>query len=110
MAAFLDVIKTVKTRTPMYTGRKSLSCLRAFLNGWEYAHGGEVDDAPMMEEFQQWVAKKCGVKPSQSWDRIILFESQDEADALDKFFQWFDEFQAFQEKAPHKPKRASRSA
>jgi len=55
-------------------------------------------------------AKKCGVKASQSWDRIILFESQDEADALDKFFQWFDEFQAFHEKASPKPKRTSRSA
>ena len=38
----------------------------------------------LMQSFQQWVAKKCGVAPSQSWDRIILFDSQDEADALRK--------------------------
>src|SRR5439155_10019704 len=93
-------------RSPMYVGQKSISCLRAFLNGWEFAHEGKVDDASLMQSFQEWVAKKCGVAPSQSWDRIILFDSQDEADAFEKFFLWFDEFSAANEKAAHKPRKA----
>jgi hypothetical protein len=109
MPAILPVIKTIRTRTPMYVGQKSISCLRAFLNGWEFAHGGKVDDAPVMERFQEWVARRCGVPASQSWDRIILFDSQDEADAFEKFFTWFDEFSAANEKAQQKGRSSSSS-
>jgi hypothetical protein len=90
----------------MYIGRKSIGCLRAFLDGWQFAQQGRVEDAAVLEEFQHWVARKCGVKDSRSWDRIILFDSQDEADALDKFFLWFEEFQGAHEKAGQKPRNA----
>ena len=106
MAAITDVIQTIRRRTPMYIGRRSISCLRAFLDGWQFAQQEDVEDAPLMGEFQQWAARKCGVKDSRSWDRIILFDSQDEADALDKFFVWFDEFLAAHEKATQKPRRS----
>jgi hypothetical protein len=92
MASILEVIRTIRQRTPMYIGQKSISCLRAFLDGWVFAHHGQVDDASVMDDFQRWVAGKCGVQESRAWDRVILFHSQDEAQALDTFFVWFDEF------------------
>jgi hypothetical protein len=103
MAAILPVIQKIRMRAPMYVGQRSISCLRAFLNGWEFAHEGKVEDASLMQDFQEWVARKCRVPEGQSWDRILLFDSQDEAAAFDKFFAWFDEFVAAQNKG-----RASR--
>jgi hypothetical protein len=109
--AFLPVIKQIKSRTAMYVGQRSISCLRAFLNGWEFAHEGKVDGASLMHDFQKWVARKCKVKAAHSWDRIILFESQDEADALEKLIVWFDEFCSAQDKAAasksRKPQRST---
>ena len=45
----------------------------------------------MLTGFEQWVAAKCQVPTVRTWDRIILCFSQDEANALDTFFIWFDE-------------------
>jgi hypothetical protein len=43
-------------------------------------------------EFPEWIRKKFNVTTSQSWANIILFYSEDERKALDKFFELFAEF------------------
>jgi hypothetical protein len=94
MASIVHLIQMIKPRPPMYIGRSSLSCLRAFIDGWSFAHEGRVDDATVLHEFQGWVARKCGVKEDFAWDRVILFVTLDEPVALTTFFEWFDEFLA----------------
>jgi hypothetical protein len=92
MASIVTLIDEIKSRPAMYLGRRSLSCLRSFLDGWCYRDKEEPCDASFFRGFHEWVERKYGQKDTQSWDRIILFYSQDEADALDRFFKLFDEY------------------
>ncbi len=76
----------------MYIGQNSISCLKAFLDGWYLRNPNSVSDQKLMEGFQDWVVKKYRIDSSQSWARIILFFSQDEANALTNFYGLFEEF------------------
>ncbi|MEH2275431.1 MAG: hypothetical protein V7K40_11735 [Nostoc sp.] len=44
------------------------------------------------EGFQSWIEEKYGINSGQSWSKIILFYSVDEHEALQKFFQLFEEY------------------
>jgi hypothetical protein len=44
------------------------------------------------EEFQEWIEHRFNQTDTQSWSRIILFYAEDEADALKRFFDLFEEF------------------
>jgi len=43
-------------------------------------------------KFQTWIQQKFNIPSSQSWDKVILFFSQDEHTALEQFFKLFNEF------------------
>lgn len=43
-------------------------------------------------QFPEWVRKRLNVQTSQSWANVILFYSEDESKALDKFFELLCEF------------------
>ena len=87
-----ELIKQIKKRPAMYLSSNYISCLKAFLDGWYIRDPDNVSDAHMMAEFQDWIEKRYKTKTSNSWSRIILFHSQDESDALDKFFDDYEEF------------------
>ena len=44
------------------------------------------------ENFQEWIEGKFNLPDTQSWAKIILFYSADERDALERFFELFEEF------------------
>lgn len=92
VASVIELIARMQPRPPMFIGQKSISCLRAFLDGWLYALGDAVEDGDVLDQFTHWVAKRCKVTDSLSWNRVILCHSQDEAHALDTFFVWFSDF------------------
>lgn len=80
----------------MYLGRHSIICLQAFLSGYNVAHH-ELGLPPKQqdrdfEEFSNWIREKYKIQTSQSWASIILFYSEDEGKALDRFFKLFEEF------------------
>ena len=87
-----DLIAEIKSRPTMYLGVRSISCLKAFLDGWYLRYPAGVVDAEIMGKFQNWIENEYDAKGSQSWARIILFHSEDEYDALSKFFIDFDRF------------------
>lgn len=89
-----QLIETIRIRTPMYIGGSTITSLKAFIDGWAFRTMGKFDDAYLMNEFQEWIQSKYNIKASKSWASIILFYSQDEHDALDKFFELWDEFLA----------------
>lgn len=93
MNSIIELITQIKTRPAMYIGRNSISCLKAFIDGWYLRTPETVIDSTVMDDFQNWVEKKYNIKTSHSWCDIILFYSQDENDALSNFFREFDEFQ-----------------
>ncbi len=96
MQDLYGLIEKIKKAPSMYLGQHSIICLQAFLSGYsiaKYTGGQEItaQDRDFME-FPEWIRKKFNVQTSQSWANIILFYSEDERKALDKFFDLFAEF------------------
>lgn len=96
-ASFYQLLEKIQKRSAMYLGGRSLSRLEAFLGGYFVAKQ-ELGLSLTSEEehftrFQDWIQTKYHIQASQSWAKIILFYSTDEAHALDSFFQLWQEFQ-----------------
>ena len=90
------LIEKIKKAPSMYLGRRSIICLQAFLSGYSVAKY-ELGEQPTKQErdfmqFPEWIRQKFSVDTSQSWANVILFYSEDESKALDKFFELLDEF------------------
>ncbi|GAA4276490.1 hypothetical protein [Aquimarina mytili] len=92
MDSIVEVLNSIKQRPAMYIGRDSISCLKAFLDGWYFRNPTGVVDTDVMNKFQDWTEKKYSTKSSKSWSDILLYNSQDESKALELFFKDFDEF------------------
>ncbi|MCC3421324.1 MULTISPECIES: hypothetical protein [unclassified Microcoleus] len=58
----------------------------------QYQLGVPLKEENALDGFQEWIQKKFNIDSSQSWANIILFFSQDEKDALNSFFELFEEF------------------
>jgi hypothetical protein len=80
----------------MYLGKPSISNLRSFLSGYFFARREleqvQTQDEKRFSEFQTWIKAKYKVSSNQSWDKVILFFSEDENSALLDFFELFKEF------------------
>ncbi len=90
------LIEKIKKAPAMYLGQHSIICLQAFLSGYSMAKY-QLGEQPTEQEldfraFPEWIRERFGVHTSQSWSNIILFYSEDEGKALDKFFDLLDEF------------------
>lgn len=96
MLDLYDIIRNIQKRPAMYLGQPSIVHLRTFLAGYFFARHqlGEAETAQekQFSKFQSWIQEKFKITSSQSWDKIILFFSQDEHKALEQFFELFDEF------------------
>jgi hypothetical protein len=91
-----DLLHNIQKRPAMYLGEPSISHLRTFLAGYFFARHqfgeSETDQEKQFSDFQAWVQQKFKITSSQSWDKVILFYSQDEYKALEQFFALFTEF------------------
>jgi hypothetical protein len=101
MLDLYDLLNKIKLRPSLYLGKRSLSHLQVFLDGYTFAR--RQLDIPVteqerkFEEFQEWIEHRFNQVDTQSWSRIILFYSEDESDALICFFDLFEEFLNHQE-------------
>ncbi|WP_375472964.1 hypothetical protein [uncultured Nostoc sp.] len=91
-----EIPSNIKKRPGMYLGRSSITRLDMLLRGYSLARR-EVGVPPTEPErefdgFQSWIEEKYGINSSQSWAKIILFYSVDEHEALQKFFELFEEY------------------
>ncbi|MEX0269821.1 hypothetical protein AB3R30_11800 [Leptolyngbyaceae cyanobacterium UHCC 1019] len=98
MSNFYQLISKIKRRPSMYLGKPAISNLRSFLSGYILARR-ELDIPQTQEEkefseFQFWIKSKLKISSDQSWDKTILFFSEDEQSAIAYFFNLFDEFVA----------------
>ncbi len=94
--SFIELMHKIQKRPSMYLGKPSISSLSSFLAGYTLARR-ELDIPSTPEEenfskFQAWIQKKFRISTGQSWEQIILFYSEDENSALNKFFKLFEEF------------------
>lgn len=90
-----ELLDNIKMRPGMYLGESSLTKLEMFLRGYIYARRSISPLSPQEEwirDFSIWVAEKFEIKISKSWADIILFFSQDEHEAFDRFFLLVQEF------------------
>jgi hypothetical protein len=96
MLDLYDLIRNIRKRPAMYLGQPSISHLRTFLAGYFFARHQlgqpETEQEKHFSNFQTWVQQRFKVTTNQSWDKIILFFSQDEQKALELFFELFDEY------------------
>ncbi len=91
-----DFLGWVKKRPAMYLGTSSITKLDMVLKGYNLARR-EVGIPPTEQErefegFQSWVQEKYGIESGQSWSKIIFFYSMDEHEALERFFELFEEY------------------
>lgn len=93
-SSFKEVIQKIKERPGMYITCSTISCLKAFLDGWYFRDPEGVVDTQLMSDFQEWIEKRFVNAGTQSYAQIILFYSADEYIALKQFFELFDEFLA----------------
>jgi hypothetical protein len=98
MVDLYDLLSNIQKRPAMYLGEPSICHLRTFLAGYFFARQQmgkvETDQEKHFSNFQVWIQQKFKITSSQSWDKIILFYSQDEHKALEQFFDLFTEFSA----------------
>ncbi len=91
-----EILKGIKKRPGMFLGTSSITKLDMLLRG--YSLGRKEVGVPPTEperefsDFQLWVQEKYGIKTGQSWSKIILFYSIDEHEALQRFFELYEEY------------------
>lgn len=93
----IDHLESIRKRPAMYIGKRSLSALYMFLNGYEFAMlTHKVKAKPFLkvpQAFHDWVAYRLHFDYSTSgWCNMILDRTKDEEKALDLFWNFFDEF------------------
>jgi hypothetical protein len=91
-----EILSSIKKRPGMYLGTSSITRLDMLLRGYSLARR-EVGVSPSEPErefsgFQSWIQEKYGIKTGQSWSKIILFYSIDEHEALERFFELYEEY------------------
>ena len=96
LRTLFELLAGIKKRPGMYLGTNSITNLDMVLRGRNLALR-ELGVAPTEEEreiedFQAWIQERYGINSGQSWAKIILFFSIDEREALERFFELFEEF------------------
>jgi hypothetical protein len=99
-----DLLERIRAEPYKILGQASLACLRAFLGGYTLGCDREGKDDhldPRLNHFSEWVADKLGRdRLSISGYDLIQLESEDEARALDRYFELWDEYTLVEPEAP----------
>ncbi|OUL34335.1 hypothetical protein [Nostoc sp. 106C] len=91
-----EMLEKIKQNPGIFLGKYSITRLRAFLDGYMSSRE-DLGLPPTQQEiefnqFQDWIQKRFKITSSHGWDSIILFYSADERDALNNFFELFEQF------------------
>jgi len=93
----IDLIAAITNRPLFFLLNYSIYDFDAFLRGYHYyqfSHQSEKTDEDLaFEEFKtNWLRKKLGLKGKPSYVQCLMFESNNPSEALDKFFEYWEEF------------------
>jgi len=93
MSPILSLLKEMRGRLGMYVGSPSITLLAAFLRGYDLAvykiRGGTLDS--FLPEFREWIYQHFRSN-QYTWEETILLHSENEADAVKRFWELLDEF------------------
>ena len=87
-----ELVILIKERPALYIGSNSISCLKSFIDGWYFRNPNENVEIEIFDNFNKWIQERYEMDNKRNWDRIILFYSSDESNALTNFFKLFEEF------------------
>ena len=88
----VNLIGLIRTKPAMYISYHTISALKAFIDGWYFRNTNEDVEITILQDFEIWLRNHFNLDDKRSWDRMILFYSQDEHHALNRFFELFDDF------------------
>ncbi len=97
MDSVKQLIFAIQKQPELYVGSRSLPLVEAFINGWLHRDEQNVADADLLGDFQAYIQRRFQVNSAQSWAAIIRFYSNDEREALERFFEEFEGFVEEQE-------------
>ncbi|MBD2169472.1 hypothetical protein H6G04_34500 [Calothrix membranacea FACHB-236] len=91
-----EMLDKIKQNPGIFLGKYSITRLRAFLDGYMSSRE-DLGLSPTQQEiefnkFQDWIQTRFKITSSHGWDSIILFYSADEREALNNFFELFEQF------------------
>lgn len=94
MHPIIDIIDEIRRRPGVYLRNYSVKNLAAFLEGYSCAAEkcGAIPNGQFLLDFGDWVRRRFRVELSQSWENILLFHSVDEREAMQCFWQIWDEY------------------
>jgi hypothetical protein len=98
--------ESFRKRTAMYLGKKSISRLKLYIDGYqmcEYINEIKSDTEPPFWLFYEWIVHYYKHSGSYyNWDGVILLNYEnDEEKSVDIFFERFDEFRKFRPQSIH---------
>jgi len=94
-----EILGEIKVRPRMYLSECKLENLYALMNGYMYQIFQEDDIVPeFYQGFQEYIEAKYNVTTGQHWTKIIDFYSENEEEALHKFFQHLEEYTEIDER------------
>ena len=91
MDSLYQLINKITDFPEIYIGKPSLERLYAFIGG--YLHQNEAVNDHCLDGFDAYVANKYGITSAHNWASIILFFSNNENEAFERFIELFNEFQ-----------------
>lgn len=93
-----DILNSIKERPGMYIYECNLENLYAFINGYMCRIFQEDDLVPeFYPGFQEYIEGVYNVTTGQHWTKIIEFYTNNDNEALDKFYQHLEEYTAIDE-------------
>lgn len=98
------LLESIRQWPAMYLGRKSVHDLHIWLQGLQtgLALSGDFENDVDFSAFDQFVQDKYNWHDVGGWAGKIAYHRRDEAIALDRFFELYDEFRDQQQsKAQH---------
>lgn len=93
-----EILSQLKIRPGMFLGNSNVDNLYAFINGYMYRIFQEDDTIPeFYPGFQKYIEEEYNVKTGLHWTKILDFYSDNEEEAMKKFFFHLDEFTKIEE-------------
>lgn len=90
----INLLFQIKRYPAAYLGKKSITLLRSFIDGYRYALKTEniQCDICFLEFTTEWLEEKYHVKTTEGWQSFLLKQTKDETTAFDLFFEELEQF------------------
>ena len=92
MDSVIELLNFIEPRPALYIKKNSITCLKAFIEGWGLRDLVALKKDGFREKFEGWIEERSGISDGHTWNEIILFYSNDESHALSNFFTLFNEW------------------